>query len=95
MTINPTGTLNQLINCEARNYNESVDPRCDASNTAIYGSHGNTNPKPPDNHHNGGHNNHVPNVNQNVENGGTNTTVIAPATFFGTRSGSANIPIKG
>jgi hypothetical protein len=75
LTINPTGTLNQLINCEARNYGAPVDPRCDASNTAIYGSHGNTHPKPPKDHHN-----HVPNVNQNVENGGTNTTVIAPAT---------------
>jgi hypothetical protein len=75
LTINPTGTLNQLIDCEARNYGAPVDPRCDASNTAIYGSHGNTHPKPPDDHHN-----HVPNVNQNVENGGTNTTVIAPAT---------------
>ena len=89
LTINPTGTLNQLINCEARNNGAPVDPRCDASNTAIYGSHNNTHPKPPHNH-NGGHNNQVPNVNQNVENGGTNTTVIAPATANSSSNSSSN-----
>ena len=79
LTINPTGRLRQLINCEARNDNVPLDPRCDASNTAIYNSRGNGHQKPPHNGHNGGGNNHGPNVNQKVENGGTNTTVIAPA----------------
>lgn len=79
LTINPTGRLRQLINCEARNDNIPLDPRCDASNTAIYDSRGHGHPKPPHNDHNGNHNNHGSHVNQKVENGGTNTTVIAPA----------------
>ncbi len=79
LTINPTGRLRQLINCEARNDSVPLDPSCDASNTAIYDSRGNGHQKPPQNGHNGGHKKYSPNVNQKVENGGTNTTVIAPA----------------
>ncbi|MDY6900655.1 MAG: hypothetical protein SWZ49_21640 [Cyanobacteriota bacterium] len=83
LTINPSGRLRQLINCEARNDNVPLDPSCDASNTAIYDSRGNGHQKPPHNGHNGGHNGghkkHGPSVKQKVENGGTNTTVIAPA----------------
>jgi hypothetical protein len=80
LTINPTGTLNQLINCEARNDGVPVDPRCDASNTAIYGSSNKPPNRPPGDHHHGGHNNNLPGVNQTVTNGGTNTTVITPTT---------------
>ena len=82
LTINPSGRLRQLINCEARNDNVPLDPSCDASNTAIYDSRGNGHQKPPHNGHDGGHNggyNNGGSVNQKVENGGTNTTVIAPA----------------
>ncbi len=83
LTINPTGTLNQLINCEARNDNIPLDPRCDASNTAIYGSPRKIHPsRPPHQDNHGGHGGHtypVPNINQNIKHGGTNTNVIAPA----------------
>jgi hypothetical protein len=79
LTINPTGRLRQLINCEARNDNVPLDPSCDASNTAIYDSRGHGHQKPPHNGDNGGHKKHGSSVNQKVENGGTNTTVIAPA----------------
>jgi len=83
LTINPTGRLRQLINCEARNDNVPLDPSCDASNTAIYDSRGHGHQKPPHNGHNGGHHGghkkHGSSVNQKVEHGGTNTTVIAPA----------------
>ena len=82
LTINPSGRLRQLINCEARNDNVPLDPSCDASNTAIYDSHGNGHHKPPHNGHNGGHNGghkKYGSVKQKVENGGTNTTVIAPS----------------
>lgn len=80
LTINPTGRLRQSINCEAINYGVPLDPRCDASNTAIYSDRGNGHHKPPHNGHNGGsHNHHGSHVNQKVKHGGTNTTVIAPA----------------
>jgi hypothetical protein len=76
-TINPTGKLNQVIDCEARNNVPRIDPRCEGHNTAIYGSHDHKPNYPPPNHDS---HNHVPNLNQTVTNGGTNTTVITETT---------------
>ncbi|MEM9927981.1 MAG: hypothetical protein AAF915_30395 [Cyanobacteria bacterium P01_D01_bin.50] len=88
-TVNPTGSLNQKINCEARNDVVNIDPRCDANNTAIYDSSHTTphkphHPHPPIDHP------HVPNLNQHVENGGSNTTVIAPSKANSNSNSSSN-----
>ncbi|MBW4668215.1 MAG: hypothetical protein KME60_12525 [Cyanomargarita calcarea GSE-NOS-MK-12-04C] len=87
-TVNPTGKLNQVANCEARNNVPNIDPRCDGHNIAIYGNHNNVppSPQPPDkdNHHK-----HTPNLNQNVTNGGSNTTVITPTTANSSSSSSS------
>ncbi|MEO1376631.1 MAG: hypothetical protein AAFW70_20520, partial [Cyanobacteria bacterium J06635_10] len=93
-TVNPTGSLNQKINCEARNDVVNIDPRCDANNTAIYGSHTTPHkphkpshphhPHPPIDHP------HVPNLNQHVENGGSNTTVVAPSKANSNSNSSSN-----
>ncbi|MEC4812955.1 MAG: hypothetical protein SAK29_06735 [Scytonema sp. PMC 1069.18] len=81
LTVNPTGILNQGIDCQARNNVPNIDPRCDARNTAIYGS---SNSKPPTGHHHTPDSEPpivtVPDINQQVQNGGTNTTVITPTT---------------
>jgi hypothetical protein len=90
-TVNPTGNLNQKVNCEARNEVPNIDPRCDGHNTAIYGYPGS---KPPSHNHNNNNNNnnnnYVPNLNQNVENGGSNTTVITPNTANSNSNSSSN-----
>ena len=93
-TVNPTGNLNQKIDCEARNDVVNIDPRCDANNTAIYGSHTTPHkphkpshphhPHPPIDHP------HVPDLNQHVENGGSNTTVVAPSKANSNSNSSSN-----
>jgi hypothetical protein len=94
-TVNPTGTLNQKIDCEARN-ETPIDPRCDGRNTAIYGSpnthfDNNSNSNNNSNTNDNGNNNSIPpNLNQNVSNGGTNTTVITPNTATSNSNSSSN-----
>ncbi|MUG92301.1 hypothetical protein F7734_07460 [Scytonema sp. UIC 10036] len=81
-TENPTGILNQAIDCEARNDVPQIDPRCDARNTAIYDSHRTSSPtdEPEPKRETDSSTTNIPSISQQVENGGTNTTVITPTT---------------
>jgi hypothetical protein len=92
-TVNPSGTLNQQVNCEARNNVPHIDPRCEGHNTAIYGGTPPTGTGHDDDHH---HHEHPgdPSLNQTVTNGGSNTTVIAPATANSSANSSSNSSSK-
>lgn len=92
-TVNPTGTLNQTVNCEARNDVPNIDPSCKGHNTAIYGgkpSHGGGNNHDHGHHHPPHNHPGSPNLNQTVTNGGTNTTVITPTTSNSTSNSNSN-----
>jgi len=85
LTINPSGTLNQQVNCEARNNIPHIDPRCEGHNTAIYGG---TPTHPGDDHDH--YPQEPPSLNQTVINGGSNTTVIALSTANSTSDSNSN-----